>query len=288
MTDESMRKTIAGNISRYRKQLGMTQLDLSEKINYSDKSISKWERGDGIPDVPTMVQLAEIFGVSVDDLIYPPQEQPQQPVESEEPEKRAKPGDSTDGRFCWRHFFITLLSIAGVWLVAILIVCLFQYIAPGIADLWDGRSDVLCGDSILCGVPHFCQSLVATGVDLHCHFRHRLGCGAVRFRDIFRDLRRRRDLRPCRRAGTAGVAVLFLALLCKASVAHPVSVPKEKIKQVRKAQYCNREMDFRCIVMKSFPYCGTVPFFVRESKILKRVEWFCTGVGGFYLKKGVY
>ena len=105
---------------------------------------------------------------------------------------------------------------------------------------------------------------------------------------IFRDLRRRRDLRPCRRAGTAGVAVLFLALLCKASVAHPVSVPKEKIKQVRKAQYCNREMDFRCIVMKSFPYCGTVPFFVRESKILKRVEWFCTGVGGFYLKKGVY
>lgn len=77
-----------------------------------------------------MVQLAEIFGVSVDDLIYPPQEQPQQPVESEEPEKRTKPGDSTDGRFCWRHFFITLLSIAGVWLVAILIVCLFQYIAP--------------------------------------------------------------------------------------------------------------------------------------------------------------
>lgn len=104
MTDESMRKTIAGNISRYRKQLGMTQLDLSEKINYSDKSISKWERGDGIPDVPTMVQLAEIFGVSVDDLIYPPQEQPQQPVESEEPEKRTKPGilltvDSAGGTF---------------------------------------------------------------------------------------------------------------------------------------------------------------------------------------------
>ncbi len=287
MTDESMRKTIAGNISRYRKQLGMTQLDLSEKINYSDKSISKWERGDGIPDVPTMVQLAEIFGVSVDDLIYPPR-QPRQPVESEEPEKSAKPGDSTDGRFCWRHIFHhSTLHCRGV--------------AGGNSDRLPvpvhcaghrrpvGRqSDVLCGDSILCGVPHFCQSLVATGVDLHCHFRHRLGCGAVRFRDIFRDLRRRRDLRPCRHAGTAGAAVLFLALLCKASVAHPVSVPKEKIKQVRKAQYCNCEMDFRCIVMKSFPYCGTVPFFVRESKILKWVEWFCTGVGGFYLKKGVY
>ena len=45
MTEENMRKTIAGNIAKYRKQLGMTQIDLSEKINYSDKSISKWERG---------------------------------------------------------------------------------------------------------------------------------------------------------------------------------------------------------------------------------------------------
>ena len=69
MTEENMRKTIAGNIAKYRKQLGMTQIDLSEKINYSDKSISKWERGDGIPDVPTLVQLAEIFGVSLDDLV---------------------------------------------------------------------------------------------------------------------------------------------------------------------------------------------------------------------------
>lgn len=287
MTDESMRKTIAGNISRYRKQLGMTQLDLSEKINYSDKSISKWERGDGIPDVPTMVQLAEIFGVSVDDLIYPPQEQPQQPVESEEPEKRAKPGDSTDGRFCWRHFFITLLSIAGVWLVAILIVCLFQYIAPGIADLWDGR--VMCYAVTASFVVFLIfASLWWPRAWIFIAISGIVWGAALSVFVTFSGISGGGVIFPCRRAGTAGVAVLFLALLCKASVAHPVSVPKEKIKQVRKAQYCNREMDFRCIVMKSFPYCGTVPFFVRESKILKRVEWFCTGVGGFYLKKGVY
>ena len=134
-----MRKTIAGNIAKYRKQLGMTQIDLSEKINYSDKSISKWERGDGIPDVPTLVQLAEIFGVSVDELIYPPKPQPELLVE---PESDAKPVDSTYGRFRWKHFFITLLSVAGVWLVAFLLICLFQYLAPSVADLWDGR--VLC------------------------------------------------------------------------------------------------------------------------------------------------
>ena len=134
-----MRKTIAGNIAKYRKQLGMTQIDLSEKINYSDKSISKWERGDGIPDVPTLVQLAEVFGVSVDELIYPPKPQPELPVE---PESDAKSVDSTYGRFRWKHFFITLLSVAGVWLVAFLLICLFQYLAPSVADLWDGR--VLC------------------------------------------------------------------------------------------------------------------------------------------------
>ena len=106
-----MRKTIAGNIAKYRKQLGMTQIDLSEKINYSDKSISKWERGDGIPDVPTLVQLAEVFGVSVDELIYPPKPQPELSVE---PESDAKSVDSTYGRFRWKHFFITLLSVAGV------------------------------------------------------------------------------------------------------------------------------------------------------------------------------
>ena len=127
-----MRKTIAGNIAKYRKQLGMTQIDLSEKINYSDKSISKWERGDGIPDVPTLVQLAEIFGVSVDELIHPPKPQPELPVE---PESDAKSVDSTYGRFRWKHFFITLLSIAGVWLVAFLLICLFQYLAPSVADL---------------------------------------------------------------------------------------------------------------------------------------------------------
>ena len=56
-----MRKTIAGNIAKYRKQLGMTQIDLSEKINYSDKSISKWERGDGIPDFVWGLPLVQHF-----------------------------------------------------------------------------------------------------------------------------------------------------------------------------------------------------------------------------------
>ena len=139
MTEEQVRKVIAGNLVRFRKEMGMTQLDLSERINYSDKSISKWERGDGIPDVPTLMQLAEIFGVSVNALLYPPDLLPKEPVE---PENDAISVNSTESRFSWKHIFITLLSVAGVWLAAILMICLFQYLAPGIAGIWDGR--ILC------------------------------------------------------------------------------------------------------------------------------------------------
>ena len=53
---------IAANIAANRRRMGMTQLELAEKIDYSDKSVSKWERGEAAPDLHTLVRLAEIFG----------------------------------------------------------------------------------------------------------------------------------------------------------------------------------------------------------------------------------
>ncbi len=69
MDDEKVKARIGANIAFYRKRAGMTQAGLAEKLNYSDKAISKWERGESIPDVLTMMQLASLFGVSVDDLL---------------------------------------------------------------------------------------------------------------------------------------------------------------------------------------------------------------------------
>ena len=59
----------ASNIIRLRTQAGMTQADLGGKLNYSDKTISKWERGEAIPDAFVLKQMSELFGVSVDDLL---------------------------------------------------------------------------------------------------------------------------------------------------------------------------------------------------------------------------
>lgn len=130
MTEESIKRIIAENISVYRKKVGLTQSELAEKINYSDKSVSKWERAEGIPDIPTLVQLSEIFGVTVNELVY---------SIDDKQHKMAVKANPTHSRFTWKRFFITLLSIVGVWLIAVLTVCLFRFLAPKMADVWNVR-----------------------------------------------------------------------------------------------------------------------------------------------------
>ena len=59
----------ASNIIKLRTEKGLTQAELGAMLNYSDKTISKWERGEAIPDAYVLTQLAEIFGVSVDFIL---------------------------------------------------------------------------------------------------------------------------------------------------------------------------------------------------------------------------
>ncbi len=60
---------LADNIAYYRKKMALTQLELASKLNYSDKSISKWERAEGVPDIFVIKELSIFFGVSVDQMI---------------------------------------------------------------------------------------------------------------------------------------------------------------------------------------------------------------------------
>lgn len=78
MTDEKLKYQIGTNISNLRKRQGMTQAGLGEKLNYSDKAVSKWERGESAPDILTMVSIAEVLGVTVDDLLKDPNALPEQ------------------------------------------------------------------------------------------------------------------------------------------------------------------------------------------------------------------
>ena len=106
-TDEAtLRKTVAKNIAQYRKAHHDTQLDLATKLNYSDKSVSKWERGESLPDVYILSQIAELYGVSVSALIGEIQ-----------PPRESKPH---------YHMFILLLSLAPTMAVATLLFSMFM------------------------------------------------------------------------------------------------------------------------------------------------------------------
>ena len=80
MNDEKLKRDIGGNIAVFRKRAGLTQAGLAERLNYSDKAVSKWERGESIPDVVTLVQLAEQLEVEVRDLLADPNDLPGEPV----------------------------------------------------------------------------------------------------------------------------------------------------------------------------------------------------------------
>lgn len=60
---------IARNIIRLRKKMGLTQAALAEKLYVSNKTVSKWERGAGYPEMPQIIRLADLFGVTVDTLL---------------------------------------------------------------------------------------------------------------------------------------------------------------------------------------------------------------------------
>ena len=62
-------KTIGSFIAVLRKANGLTQRELAEKLNVSDKAVSRWERDECAPDLTLIPVLAEIFGVTSDELL---------------------------------------------------------------------------------------------------------------------------------------------------------------------------------------------------------------------------
>ena len=66
---EDLKKIIAKNITDLRTAKGITQLELAEKLMYSDKNISKWERAEAVPDVVVLKTLADMYGITVNDFL---------------------------------------------------------------------------------------------------------------------------------------------------------------------------------------------------------------------------
>lgn len=123
MDDEKLKKQIGTNIASYRKRGSMTQAGLADKLNYSDKAVSKWERGESIPDVLTLVQLAKLFGVSVNDLLVDPNKLPENPGKIERVMERAV--EKTLKRKADKAAILKLSSVL-VWFIALALVVLMS------------------------------------------------------------------------------------------------------------------------------------------------------------------
>jgi len=124
---EDIKSIVAKNIASLRQKSGMTQLELAEKLNYSDKAISKWERGESIPDVIVLKAIADLFGVTLDYLVQEDHSQPQ-------PEK-AKPQE-IPSRKLRNHKVVTVLSILIVWFVATLLYVILDAAVPAHWGIW--------------------------------------------------------------------------------------------------------------------------------------------------------
>lgn len=113
---EDLKKIIARNIIDLRRTNNMTQLELAEKLNYTDKAVSKWERGESLPDISVLKAIADLFGVKIDYLVTVDHvEGVTEVLMSEDAVDEA----ARNARHKQSNFrVITLISVLLVWLVA--------------------------------------------------------------------------------------------------------------------------------------------------------------------------
>ena len=119
MNDEKLKTQIGANIALYRKSAGLTQAGLAAKLNYSDKAISKWERGESVPDVITLMVLAEQFEITVNDLLVDPNALPEDTDPTKLEKAMSKVSEKALKRKANKNVILALSSTL-VWFVALL------------------------------------------------------------------------------------------------------------------------------------------------------------------------
>lgn len=105
---ENLEQIVAANLTELRKAQKWTQAELAEKINYSDKSVSKWERGDALPDLKVLKQMADLFGVTLDYFVTE--------NAASEREKFSFPKSEKGFRIG-----VELLAVCIVWMIAVFV-----------------------------------------------------------------------------------------------------------------------------------------------------------------------
>lgn len=115
MNENEFKRIVSENLQYYRKLNNLTQLQLAEAINYSDKSISKWERGESLPDLYILGKIANLYGITLNDFIK---------------ERKVKPKRKLNS------VLITLIAIGLVWLVATVVFVFLSIFFPQLSKAY--------------------------------------------------------------------------------------------------------------------------------------------------------
>lgn len=118
-----IKSVIAQNIIELRREKGMTQAELAEQLNYTDKAVSKWERGESTPDIAVLKQIADFFAVSLDYLV------------SEEHDKKEAP-QQINKRIFENRVFITGIGVVLVVLIATFVFVALNLFLGSAAEFW--------------------------------------------------------------------------------------------------------------------------------------------------------
>ena len=120
-----LKPIIAKNIIDLRRDRNLTQAELAAALHYSDKAVSKWERGESIPDVTVLKQIADLFEVTVDYLLQEEHTQATAPTAKQASKWRIR-----------NHGFITGISVVLVWLVATCVFAVLDMAIPQVQYHW--------------------------------------------------------------------------------------------------------------------------------------------------------
>ncbi len=118
----NIKSIVAKNITELRQKKGMTQLELAERLNYSDKAVSKWERAESMPDISVLVEIADMFDVTLDYLV---REEHKQPKPKKQKQKKN-----------YNRKFVAALSVLTVWLVAFIAFVVISIATKGSPVEW--------------------------------------------------------------------------------------------------------------------------------------------------------
>ncbi|MCD8307714.1 MAG: helix-turn-helix domain-containing protein [Clostridia bacterium] len=118
---DELKETISKNLVQLRDKAHLTQKQLAEMLNYSDKAVSKWERGEAIPDIRVLIQICKIYGITLDELVTK-----KNVAESAQPVKHINV----------KRLLITCISAVFVWFVATVLFLILHFVPSTSSYAW--------------------------------------------------------------------------------------------------------------------------------------------------------